>query len=66
MTFTKILVAASIASALTLGACAKKEEAVNNVTETTNVVEVAPADANAVPADANAADANAVTNAVAP
>jgi hypothetical protein len=68
-TITKLLVAAAAVSALSVAACSKPAENVtSNVTETTNVVEAAPADLNAAPADANAtapADANA-TNTVAP
>jgi hypothetical protein len=62
---SKILLALAAVSALSVAACSKPAENVtNNVVETTNVTEVAPADLNAVPADANAvpADANAVTN----
>ena len=56
-TFTKILVAAAAVSALSLAACSKPAPVENNVVETTNVVEAAPADANTAPAD------NAVANA---
>ena len=46
--------AASASFALALAACSKPAAPENNTTvETTNVVETAPADANAVPADAN-------------
>ena len=50
---SKILLALAAVSALSVAACSKPAEVTNNVVETTNVGEVAPADANAVPADAN-------------